>query len=62
VDSGVYNVVDDEPLRFREYVEVAGAGLDVTQRLRLPVWLGLIDEIEVFAVAKAPIPRQRVER
>jgi nucleoside-diphosphate-sugar epimerase len=39
VDSGVYNVVDDEPLRFREYVEVVGASLGVTQRLRLPVWL-----------------------
>lgn len=39
VPSGVYNVVDDEPLRFREYVEVVGRSLGVTQRLRLPAWL-----------------------
>ncbi|MGH7287379.1 MAG: NAD-dependent epimerase/dehydratase family protein [Myxococcota bacterium] len=39
VESGVYNVVDDEPLRFREYVEVVGSSLGVTQRLRLPTWL-----------------------
>jgi nucleoside-diphosphate-sugar epimerase len=39
VDSGVYNVVDDEPLRFREYVEAVGASLGVAQRLRLPAWL-----------------------
>lgn len=36
VPSGVYNVVDDEPLRFREYVEaVAGT----VPRMRLPGWL-----------------------
>ena len=35
----MYNVVDDEPLRFREYVEVVGRSLGVTQRLRLPAWL-----------------------
>ena len=39
VASGVYNVVDDEPLRFREYVEAVGAGVGVAQRLRLPAWL-----------------------
>jgi nucleoside-diphosphate-sugar epimerase len=37
--SGVYNVVDDAPLRFREYVEAFGAGVGVTPRLRLPAWL-----------------------
>jgi nucleoside-diphosphate-sugar epimerase len=36
VGSGVYNVVDDDPLRFREYAQaVAGAA----PRLRLPAWL-----------------------
>lgn len=39
VDSGVYNVVDNEPLRFREYAEVVGASLGVAPRLRLPAWL-----------------------
>src|SRR5262245_32217081 len=39
VTSGVYNVVDDEPLRFREYAEVLGATLGVPPRLRLPGWL-----------------------
>ncbi len=38
VNSGVYNVVDDDPLRFR-YVAAVGAGVGVTQRLRLPAWL-----------------------
>ena len=27
VESGVYNVVDDEPLRFREYAEAVGQAL-----------------------------------
>jgi 2-alkyl-3-oxoalkanoate reductase len=39
VASGVYNVVDDEPLRFREYAEAVGVGVGVPPRLRLPVWL-----------------------
>jgi nucleoside-diphosphate-sugar epimerase len=39
VASGVYNVVDDEPLRFREYAEAVGTGLGVAPRLRLPGWL-----------------------
>jgi nucleoside-diphosphate-sugar epimerase len=39
VESGVYNVVDDEPLRFRDYVEVLGASLGARPRLRLPGWL-----------------------
>jgi nucleoside-diphosphate-sugar epimerase len=37
--SGIYNVVDDEPLRFREYVEAFGAAVGVAPRLRLPAWL-----------------------
>jgi len=39
VNSGVYNVVDDEPLPFRDYVAAVGTGVGVTQRLRLPGWL-----------------------
>jgi nucleoside-diphosphate-sugar epimerase len=39
VDSGVYNVVDDGPLRFREYVEVLAVTLGVAPRLRLPTWV-----------------------
>jgi len=36
VAGGVYNVVDDEPLRFREYAQaLAGA----VPRMRLPAWL-----------------------
>ena len=36
VPTGVYNVVDDEPLRFREYAQaIAGA----VPRMRLPAWL-----------------------
>lgn len=38
-DSGVYNVVDDEPLPFREYAEAVGTGVGIAQRLRLPAWL-----------------------
>jgi nucleoside-diphosphate-sugar epimerase len=38
-DSGVYNVGEDEPLRVRDYVEVLGASVAVTPRLRLPAWL-----------------------
>jgi len=39
VASGVYNVVDDEPLRCREYAAAVGAGLGTTPRLRFPAWL-----------------------
>jgi nucleoside-diphosphate-sugar epimerase len=39
VASSVYNVVDDEPLRFREYVAAVAAGLGTTARLRFPAWL-----------------------
>src|SRR5262249_4633404 len=39
VDSGVYNVVDDEPVRFRQYAETLAASLGTTPRLRLPAWM-----------------------
>lgn len=39
VPSGVYNVVEDEPVRFRDYAQALGSSLGVAPRLRLPAWL-----------------------
>ncbi|HEY2386781.1 MAG TPA: NAD-dependent epimerase/dehydratase family protein [Candidatus Binatia bacterium] len=38
VSSGVYNVVDDEPLRYREYVEAVAGAVERAAWLRLPSW------------------------
>ena len=51
VTSGVYNVVDDGPLRYREYAELVGASLGVPVRLRLPGWLVKLILGEVSHVA-----------
>jgi nucleoside-diphosphate-sugar epimerase len=61
VDSGVYNVVDDEPIRFREYVEAIGAGVDVAPRLRLPGWLvkAILGEVSHVALVSRRVSNRR---
>jgi len=39
VPSGVYNVVDDEPLRYRGYVEAVTGAVGRAAWLRLPAWI-----------------------
>ncbi|HEX6371065.1 MAG TPA: NAD-dependent epimerase/dehydratase family protein [Longimicrobium sp.] len=39
VDGGIYNVVDDEPLRRREFFEVVAAGLGVPAPRPQPAWI-----------------------
>ena len=61
VDSSVYNVVDDEPLRFREYAEVVGASLGVAPRLRLPAWLAklALGELSYVVLASRRVSNRR---
>jgi nucleoside-diphosphate-sugar epimerase len=61
VDSGVYNVVEDEPLRFREYADALGAGLGVAPRLRLPVWLmkAILGEVSHVVLVSRRVSNRR---
>ena len=59
--SGVYNVADDEPLRFREYVEGLGAGVGVVPRLRAPAWLvrAALGEVSHIVLVSRRLSNQR---
>jgi nucleoside-diphosphate-sugar epimerase len=61
VDSGVYNVVDDEPLRYRQYAEALGAGLGVTPRLRLPAWMvkAILGEVSHIVLLSRRVSNRR---
>jgi nucleoside-diphosphate-sugar epimerase len=61
VESGVYNVVDDEPLRYREYAEAIGKGVGVKPWLRLPAWLvkAMLGEVSHIALVSRRLSNGR---
>jgi nucleoside-diphosphate-sugar epimerase len=57
VPAGVYNVVDDEPLRMREYVEALTQAFGFGRARHIPMWLA---RIALGAGAPALLRSQRV--
>ena len=57
----MYNVVDDEPLRFRHYVEILAASLGRTARWRLPAWIvkALLGEVSHIPLLSRRVSNKR---
>ncbi len=60
--SGVYNVVDDEPLRYRDYVEAVASSVGVAARLRLPAWLvkAILGEVSHITLVSRRLSNRRL--
>ena len=62
VESGIYNVVDDEPLRYREYVEAVASSVGRAARLRIPAWLvkALLGEVAHIPLLSRRLSNRRL--